>query len=255
MKTGITALSIALFAGSAIAADQDITAIFGSGNADTNWTATQGNGIEIGLRAKLRFNDSNSPEDTFNSDNNGTYTFAAGLPPTGFGFAANSTSTATWNFEWSVNTDKNGTSNEVLSDYTYQISIDFDPGAGTNFLQFDPINQTWADHAIGDNSTANGAGTKAAGSATSPDTGSYEGLIDNNNIAQNSWNMEFFDNAGGGFPFDGRTLGEYTIMFEVFDSEGDLVGTNSILINVVPMPAASAMAGLGLIAVGTRRRR
>jgi hypothetical protein len=41
---------------------------------------------------------------------------------------------------------------------------------------------------------------------------------------------------------------------KVFEDNVLLAG-NSILINVVPMPAASAMAGLGLIAVGTRRRR
>jgi hypothetical protein len=124
MKTGITALSIALFAGSAIAADQDITAIFGSGNADTNWTATQGNGIEIGLRAKLRFNDSNSPENTFNSDNNGTYTFGT-----------HTTTRSQFNYEWSINTNTDGSGRNLFdssaeNDYEYRISVDYNPGVG-----------------------------------------------------------------------------------------------------------------------------
>ena len=64
--------------------DQDITpnAIFGSGNFNGNFTTDRQNGIELGLRAKLRFNEDNLPENTFNS--NGTYSFAVGKAPSGF---------------------------------------------------------------------------------------------------------------------------------------------------------------------------
>lgn len=254
MKTA--AVSMVVASGAAIAApqyDANVTGdvIFGDGNANGGFTVNQDNGLELGLRAKVRFDGSNQPQNIFNSNGDGSYTFQAGLPPTGFGFAPNSTSTATWNFEWSVNSDFEGTSGEVLSDYSYMLKIDFDPGSGTNFLAFDPISQTLADHAIGTNSTGNGDGDTAA------DAAEYASLIGSNNIAQNSWNMEFFDDAGSGFPFDGRLAGEYEIVLEAYNAEGDLVVENSITINVVavPLPAASAMAGLGLIAMGTRRRR
>lgn len=149
-----------------------------------------------------------------------------------------------------MNSDFEGTSGEKLNEYTYVMKVDFDPGSGTNFLEFDPINLPFADHAIGDNTTGNGDGTTAANAAE------YASLIGSNNIAQNSWNMEFFDDSGNGFPFDGRIAGEYDIVLEAYDAEGDLLVSNSITVfTVIPMPAASAMAGLGLIAVGTRRRR
>ena len=224
--------------------------IFGSGNANGGFTVNQDNGLELGLRAKVRFDSNNQPQNIFNSNGDGTYTFRAGLPPSGFGFAPNSTSTATWNFEWSINSDFEGTSGDKLNAYTYVMKIDFDPSSGTNFLEFDPVNQVFADHAIGDNNTANGAGTNAT------DALEYASLINGNNIAQNSWNMEFFNDSGLGFPFDGRVAGEYDIVLEAFDAEGDLLVSNSITVfTVIPLPGASAMAGLGLIAVGTRRRR
>jgi len=259
MKTvlSIAALTAAAgFASAAPAFDANVTnnVIFGSGNANGGFTVGQDNGVEIGLRAKLRFDSNNQPQNQFNSNGDGSYTFQAGLPPTGFGFAPGSTSTALWNFEWSVNTDFEGTSGQMLNELTYIMSIDFDPGVGTeNFLSFDPINTPYADSAIGNNSTANGAGTSAAFG----DVAGYASLIGSNNVAQNSWNMEFFDNAGAGFGFDGRVAGEYVIMLEAYDSEGDIVSFSSIIVNVVavPMPAAGAMAGLGLLAVGTRRRR
>ena len=75
------------------------------GTLNGGFTVDRRNDIELGLRGKLRFNDINLPQNTFNSNGDGTYTFAAGLPPTGFGFASGSTSTALWNFEWSINSD------------------------------------------------------------------------------------------------------------------------------------------------------
>lgn len=254
-KTMLTV--IAAFAGAATASpfyDANVTpnAIFGSGNANGGFTVVQESGIELGLRAKTRFNASNQPENTFNSNGDGSYTFNAGLPPVGFGFAPGSTSTALWNFEWSVNSSFDGTGTN-LDGYTYELSIDFDPAEGVeDFYTFDPINQPWADNSIGTNATAAGQGTEAAFG----DAAAYASLISSNNLAQNSWNMEFFDGAGvSGKSFDGRATGEYIIMLEAFDNEGTSIGMTSIRVVVVPMPAAGAMAGVGLIALGARRRR
>src|SRR6056297_1972865 len=93
--------------------------IFGSGNANGAFTGVSqfyGNGVvgtpvaqlpvlELGLRAKLRFDESNSPQNTFNYDGVDTYTFSTGAAPGGFSFDLNSPTTPVWNFEWHIGTD------------------------------------------------------------------------------------------------------------------------------------------------------
>jgi len=226
----------------ALTFDGDVTpdVIFGSGNANGGFTIDQNNGVEIGLRGKLRFNDSNLPENTFNSNGDGTYTFQRGTPPTGFGFDPNSPTTPVWNFEWSINTDFDGSSGFNLDDLTYSLSLDADPSAGTNFATFDPINLSFADHAIGDNNTANGGGAVASTDVE------YANLIANNIVAQNSWSYEFFNDSAPLSGFDPFDVGTYDIALSAFDSTGNQVASSSIQINVVPVPGA-AWAGMMLV--------
>ena len=253
-----TALAFALpAAAGALSFDQNVTpdVIFGSGNANGAFTVDTNNGVELGLRAKLRFDAANNPQNIFNSNGDGTYSFAAVLPPSGFGFAPGSTSTAIWNFEWAINSDVAGTSGVALDDLIYEILIDFDPGLGTNFQAFDPINLAYADHAIGNNSTANGGGV----SAPSNDTVAYAALIANNNVAQNSWNMEFFDNAGAGFPFVGDADGQYEFILKASDSNGLLASTQiSVIVGAgapIPEPSSALLFGAVLLSVSWRVRR
>jgi len=126
-----------------ISFDQNVTsnAIFGSGNANGGFTVDRSNGVELGLRSKVRFNAANAPENTFNSNGDGTYSFAAGQPAGGgFGFLPGSPSTATWNFEWSINSNFDNSTGLFLNGLSYELGIDFDAGVGTNFQSFDPIN-------------------------------------------------------------------------------------------------------------------
>lgn len=231
--------------------DADVTpdVINGSGIANGGFTIDRSNGVELGLRGKLRFNENNAPENTYNSNGDGTYTFDAGLPPTGFSWAPNSPSTARWSFDWSINSDYEGQSSRNLIDLTYIMTIDFDPAAvnsSTLQLQFDPINVTQADHAIGDNTTGNGGGVTATSESN------YTALITNNNVAQNSWNMEFFDSAT--YPFDGRAPGIYDISLEAFDDTGSIASV-TIQVESVPLPGTLALLGIGIAGFGWQRRR
>lgn len=215
--------------------DQDVTpnAIFGSGNINGSYTtSTTEDGehsVELGLRGKLRFDENNQPQNTFNSNGDGTYTFDNILPPSGFGFDPASPTTPIWSFEWSINTDVSGTSGKSLNDYTYLLEIDGDSSSDTDFgtLAFDPINVPLADHAIGNNSTPNGGGTVAVALVD------YDGLIYMNNVAQNSWSYEFFNEPTDGLyleqlaSFDPTDEGIYTIQLSAFD-DVDLVGQVSI---------------------------
>jgi hypothetical protein len=85
--------------------DSDITpgVIFGSGNANGGWTIFQDsrNGLELGLRAKLRHDENGDPQNQFNSNGDGTYTFDAVSAPTQSNYVG------VWSFEWAVNTNYN----------------------------------------------------------------------------------------------------------------------------------------------------
>lgn len=162
--------------------DQNVTpeVIFGSGNSNGSFTTDRRNGVEVGLRAKIPF------VGTTNSNGDGTYSFT--LDETDHD--NNGATDNRWNFEFSVNTNYDGSSGNNIDQYTYELGIDGDPGDGTNFLVFDPITPTitqpFYDHSIGDNSTANSAGAEAT------DGASYLNLIANNNVLQQSWRHAFF---------------------------------------------------------------
>lgn len=240
--------------------DQNVTpdVLFGSGNLNGAFTVDRQDGVELGLRAKLRFDSNNQPQNIFNSNGDGTYTFSPGTPSPGFSWAANDDHTAEWSFEWSINTDYDDSTGRDLADLTYLIEIDGDSGLDTNFLSFDPIHSVnpetgtvqW-DHAIGDNTTGNGGGMSISNGAN--DAALYGTRLDDYNVAQNSWNYQFFDAPGNALDgFDADNDGVYTITLTAFDGVNQVARTS---INVlVPAPASAALLGLGGFAAIRRRR-
>ncbi len=202
---------VTTFGAPVLECDQNVTnnVIFGSGNLNGSFTTDRNAGVEVALRGKVRFNDSNLPENTFNSNGDGTYTFNVGAPTGGAGWVT--ASTPKWGFEWSVNTDYDGSTGNKLTALTYELGMDVDPGPGTEYLAFDPITPgivpAW-DHALGDNTTADGAGVS--------DAGNYAANIAIYNLAQNSWNWEFFNEAPFN-TFDPEVEGRYDFYLAAFD--------------------------------------
>ena len=247
MKNAFLIGTVAVAASMASAGNVEPDVIFGSGNANGAFTITTNNDIEIGLRGKLRYNSSGVPENTFNYDGGNTYTF----DPSD---SANPANRSLFNFEFSVNTDVNDLSNmgDNIDDFTYMLTVSRlnDSGMGTTTLfAFDPFNSinpgtitamnptgdVFWDHSMGDNGTGNGNGIEAT------DATDYASLLSSSNVIQQSWNLGFFHG-------DPDRAGTYYVSMEVFQGIDNLVASNSITINVVPVPPA-AFAGLGLLGV------
>jgi len=233
--------------------DQNVTnnIIFGTGVLNGGFTLARDatSSLEIGLRARQRLP---QPLAVYNSNGAGNYTFPVGAATTGASWI--DSNTPAWNFEWSVNTNYLGTSGPSVGAYTYRLSLDSDPGVGTNFLIFDPIaginpgtgSVLWG-HSFGGNATT------SANDSTAATAASYTILLGNQTLVQNSWNYEFFDDAAPLSAFL-PVAGQYTIQLEVLLS-GVVIGSNSINVIMVPEPTILAMAGLLCIAgLGIRRR-
>ena len=253
MKRLITSCVVVLIAASSASADlydQNVTnnVIFGSGNANGSFTVDRDNGVELGLRGKLRHNAAGAAENTFNSNGDGTYTFNAGVAPT------QSSPTAVWSFEWSINTDYDGTTGWNLADLTYEFSMNstngntFNPVIGNPFDVINGINPgtgtVYWDHAQGDNSTANGAGAVAV------DETDYANMIATNSLAQNSWKIHWFADPS----FDPTLAGDYTFNLRALDGNTEVANV-SMVVQVIPEPTTLSVIGLAGVACVFRRRR
>lgn len=175
MKRKLTAIS--LFAAAAVSMwaavvyNENITAIFGTGNPNGGWTADTSNGIQLALRAKNR-----TTGDTTNVT--GVYTFASAASPS-------QPNRASWNYEFSINSDR--VSGALpLSTYDYYLQVDGNPSQCIAYNTVDPLTY-WVDNSYGNNTTANGQGVEGPASAHA----------DTNNVAQNSQNITFGDYPGG----------------------------------------------------------
>ncbi len=239
------------------------TMLFGAGT-NGGFTVDRSNGVELALRAQLRFGANNQPTSIFNSNGDGTYSFPTGTPNLALPHPDwASETTPVWSVTFSINTDhadRDDTPETVLSDLTYEMGADFDPSAGTgNWLKFDLINANSLffqiavpDHAFGLYSQVN-PGIMAT---TVPD---YMNAISTMNIAQNTANYEFinmdlrafgFGNYSG---FDPDVPGMYNVYLAAFSGGVEIARTEIVILvggatvptpEVIGMTQAEAQAAL-----------
>jgi len=214
---------------------------FGTGNANGSFTGTTQDNVEVALRGKIRF------EGTYNYDGDHTYIFDPLLYP-------GSSTRSAYNFEWSINTNADGTGSNTIGSFDYILSIDTDPSVLTSFISGDPY-ALGGDHSFGDNSTMGDGGVEA----TTP--AEYISYLGTYNVSQQSWNMGFGDlNGGSPYLSDPQQQGLYTILLSVLEQgTSNVVASTSIDIqygdvppSAVPLPAGlpmllSAFGGLALL--------
>lgn len=144
--------------------DQNIVAIFGSGNPNTGWTTDVNSetGIVLALRAKNR-------ENASTANVAGTYAEPVGLQQP-------NNNRARWNWEFSIDSGA-----VMLDQYDYYIGVDTDPSVGISLQIVDALS-SFADNSYGTSSTLNGQGVEGTAAA----------LAGSNTVVQQSQNILFW---------------------------------------------------------------
>ena len=228
----------------ALSYDANVTpnVIFGTGNGNGFWTVDLQNNIELGLRAKVRY------QGIYNSGGDGTYSFDPGV---------SSGSAAKWNYEFAINVNQDGSTSDTISDYDIWLSIDIDPSQGQNFITFSPF-QAWSDNSFGDNSTAQSGGIEAS------DFPGQLTLMGQYYVAQNSQNIGWLAVGSPPVPLvDVNADGTYDFkLFATRAGANDVLAQTSMRVIVgqggAPVPDGGATFGLLAVPVlallGLRRR-
>lgn len=230
--------------------------IFGSGNFNEAWTVNSAGNIEVGLRAKERF------ERNYSKSGN-IYTQQAG----------NNGGAALWNFEWSVDLDTSGSflpQPGIWFGFLPVLTISTDTGVGFPSVSIPTAlaGNNW----YGTNATANGGGTNT-NILFAATTGLY---VEQNslNIGQLPTSLLGYDpNLSGTYNFELAVYGltqQGTSLLGVELEKCDpaelqrlgilgtkLVSTDiEVRVQAVPIPAAAWLFGSGLLGLaGIARRR
>jgi hypothetical protein len=219
VNAAILALGSSAFA--QISYDQSVNTLagqhgtfYGSGNNNGNWAVVNDttDNIQLGLRGKV------SGANTYPDSGNGIYVFNEGVSPL-------SSSHYTWNFDFSISANADGTGNASIGSYTYKLLVDSDPGAGDNFTTVDDLLL-----AYGDNEFAkSGVAGKNVNNTDPAHLNIVNPLLEDE--VQNSENAKFGLPAG----YNPNATGQYDIILEVFGADGTtMLATDEIQIDVVP---------------------
>jgi hypothetical protein len=215
--------------------------IFGDGNANGSFTMATAGGVELGLRAKLRYDATTNcsgfgcPQNTFNHDGVQSYSFltTGSNPPPG---------QSVFNFEWSISALVGG-----LDALSFILTVDTDPSAVNNsLLAYNPL--AFPAH----------FGTPLTGSASVTESMVAAQDLGGYTVAQNSVNMGFLTAPAAPIEVP-LGVGQFTFTLSAYD--GALL-KNSTSIDVfvsapspVPLPAGGVLLIGALGGLAALRRR